>query len=140
MDLFYYSNFGNLIGFKTPATMWYSVDNQSPLLQRTQKPIEMGMIYTIFLLLTITTTMADAQISSTQPTVVNGVNGGAALAAAAASLNNCSSVKNLFEAQGISGVDVPNQPSTGKFTPSVIQPTSILYAFSIRSYLFRIYL
>lgn len=93
-------------------------------MRRTQKTIHAGIIYLMALL--AITTMADAQnvaLSSTQPTLVHG-----ALAAAAVnSLNNCSSIRSLFEAQGINGGDVPTQPSSGEFLYSI-------RAFSFFSY------
>lgn len=48
---------------------------------------------------------------STTPTLVHS---SALGAAASSSLNNCSTVKSLFEKQGISAAELPTQPIAGK--------------------------
>lgn len=84
-----------------------------------------------------TLTMAAAQNPALTATTPKLINGALATAASATTnpLSNCSTVRSLFESQGINGADIPQQPITGKFCYfthyflSIITPDSIRIHF-----------
>lgn len=92
------------------SSIGYRRHQQRRLLPNSQS-MRLAVLLSV-ILHTITISIAqNAAMSSTVPTLVRG----GALAAAANPLSNCSNVKSLFEAQGINGVDIPTQPTSGKF-------------------------
>lgn len=96
-----------------PATIMWSSRNRSKMVLSVRQYRQLAVIVTFAAITLHAVTVAQAQnlatLASTTPKLVNG-----ALAAAANLPSNCSTVKSLFESQGINGSDVPTQPITGK--------------------------